>query len=282
MGNFYDSIPEFLASWIAEQHCFWVATAPLAAQGHVNVSPKGMAGTFKLLGANACFYQDLSGSGLARFKVHLVLSGFLEQVKLSPLLSLSPLTRAGIVHELDTPRYTELVPPEERLSGSRAAIEVKIHKVGSSCGYSVPLYTWTADRTLLVNRMATREERDREICAESVKNAQDPLAHLKLDPQNPLLLTEAPEKSLRKYWSVKNVRSVDGIPGLELGRRLAGLPPNKRDKVEDNTKFHQPAVGTEGKVGIEWGWWRWDVAGAFVLGLCVTRLVGIVEHSIKH
>ncbi|KAG9083706.1 hypothetical protein FS749_005818 [Ceratobasidium sp. UAMH 11750] len=237
-----------------------------------------MAGTFKLLGPNACFYQDLSGSGVETIshlrengRITIMFSAFQGSPRIVRLFG------TGIVHEIDTPRYSELIPPSERLAGSRAAIEVKIHKVGSSCGYSVPLYTWTADRTLLVNRMATREERDREICAEGVKNEQDPLAHLKLDPQNPLSSTEAPEKSLRKYWSVKNVRSVDGIPGLELGRRLAGLPPNKKDSVEDNTRFHQPVVGA----GIEWGWWRWDVAGAFVLGLCVTRLVGIVSSNIK-
>ncbi|CCO36037.1 hypothetical protein BN14_10159 [Rhizoctonia solani AG-1 IB] len=64
MVNFHDSIPESFIPWINEQHCFWVATAPLSADGHVNVSPKGMTGTFKLLGPNACFYQDLSGSGV--------------------------------------------------------------------------------------------------------------------------------------------------------------------------------------------------------------------------
>ncbi|KAG8773569.1 hypothetical protein FRC12_002462 [Ceratobasidium sp. 428] len=281
MGNFYDSIPEFLMSWIAEQHCFWVATAPLSADGHVNVSPKSMAGTFKLLGPNACFYQDLSGSGSARFKARPVSSGSGEQASstFSFLLSFSTHQHAGVVHEIDTPRYAELIPLAERLPGSRAAIEVKIHKVGSSCGYSVPFYTWTADRTLLVNRMATREERDQEICAQEAKSDDDPLVHLKITAQNPLSPNEAPEKSLRKYWSVKNVRSIDGIPGLELGRRLAGLPPSERDAVKDNTLFHQPV---EGKMGINWRWWRWDIMGAFALGLCATQLVGIVKHSMRH
>ncbi|CAE6466315.1 unnamed protein product [Rhizoctonia solani] len=44
MGKFYDSIPESFIPWINEQHCFWVATAPLSADGHVNVSPKGHIG----------------------------------------------------------------------------------------------------------------------------------------------------------------------------------------------------------------------------------------------
>lgn len=42
MGAFYDEIPdESLVQWILDQKIFWVATAPLAKDGHVNVSPKG-------------------------------------------------------------------------------------------------------------------------------------------------------------------------------------------------------------------------------------------------
>jgi hypothetical protein len=42
MGAFYDSIPnDDIRSWILEQKMYWVATAPLSEDGHVNVSPKG-------------------------------------------------------------------------------------------------------------------------------------------------------------------------------------------------------------------------------------------------
>lgn len=46
MGKFYDEIPDFLFSWLPQQELFWVATAPLSGGGHVNVSPKGLKGTF--------------------------------------------------------------------------------------------------------------------------------------------------------------------------------------------------------------------------------------------
>lgn len=46
MGNFYEAIPDNLLEWIPTQEAFWVATAPLAGDGHVNVSPKGLRGTF--------------------------------------------------------------------------------------------------------------------------------------------------------------------------------------------------------------------------------------------
>lgn len=48
MGKFYDEIPDFLIDWIPKQEVFWVATAPLSGEGHVNVSPKGLQGTFHI------------------------------------------------------------------------------------------------------------------------------------------------------------------------------------------------------------------------------------------
>lgn len=50
MGKFYDNIPENLLDWLQTQEVFWVATAPLATNGHVNCSPKGLRGTFHVEG----------------------------------------------------------------------------------------------------------------------------------------------------------------------------------------------------------------------------------------
>src|SRR5438309_10753742 len=52
-----------LRAFIAEQAMFFVATAPLSAGGHVNVSPKGLD-TFRVLGPHEVAYLDLSGSGV--------------------------------------------------------------------------------------------------------------------------------------------------------------------------------------------------------------------------
>ena len=52
MGNTYDHIPEKYIEWIKKQEVFWVATAPLAADGHVNVSPKGLRGSLVVEGPN--------------------------------------------------------------------------------------------------------------------------------------------------------------------------------------------------------------------------------------
>ena len=50
MGKTYDQLDERLQSWIAAQRIFFVATAPGGSGGHVNLSPKGHADTFAILG----------------------------------------------------------------------------------------------------------------------------------------------------------------------------------------------------------------------------------------
>ncbi|CCO36036.1 hypothetical protein BN14_10158 [Rhizoctonia solani AG-1 IB] len=112
----------------------------------------------------------------------------------------------------------------------------------------------------------------------------DPLAHLKPTPAYPLPEGTVPEKSLRKYWAVKNIRSIDGVPGLHLGRAYAGLPMT-RDKVKDNTRFHQPVEvvgGQATKAGVveipARGSWA-PIIVAFALGLAASQFVGLVHHA---
>ena len=63
MVQYFDKIPDSLAAWIAVQKVFWVATAPLTPDGHINLSPKGVEGTFNIVDSNRVWYQDLTGSG---------------------------------------------------------------------------------------------------------------------------------------------------------------------------------------------------------------------------
>lgn len=63
MGKFYDSIPPNLFKWVEAQHMFWVASAPLGGDGHVNVSPKGLKGTFCIVNEKQVWYEDMTGSG---------------------------------------------------------------------------------------------------------------------------------------------------------------------------------------------------------------------------
>jgi hypothetical protein len=63
MGTVFDGIDERLSGWIAAQPLFFVASAPLDCEGHVNVSPKGPIGTLRILDEHTVAYLDLVGSG---------------------------------------------------------------------------------------------------------------------------------------------------------------------------------------------------------------------------
>jgi hypothetical protein len=63
MVQFFDEIPDFLIKWIEQQEMFWVASAPLATDGHINVSPKGLAGSFHVVDPKRVWYEDCTGSG---------------------------------------------------------------------------------------------------------------------------------------------------------------------------------------------------------------------------
>ncbi|HEY8360734.1 MAG TPA: pyridoxamine 5'-phosphate oxidase family protein [Ramlibacter sp.] len=69
MGKTYSDISPDIAAWVSRQSMFFVATAPLSADGHVNCSPKGLD-TFRVLDPLTVAYADLTGSG-AETAAHL-------------------------------------------------------------------------------------------------------------------------------------------------------------------------------------------------------------------
>lgn len=65
MVVYFESIPPNLLEWIPKQHIFWVASAPLNPNGHINASPKGAYDCFHISNPNKVWYEDLTGSGKA-------------------------------------------------------------------------------------------------------------------------------------------------------------------------------------------------------------------------
>eukprot|EP00051_Salpingoeca_urceolata_P017475 m.238073 g.238073 ORF g.238073 m.238073 type:complete len:129 (-) comp18964_c3_seq3:549-935(-) len=64
MGKHYGHINKAHRALIAKQHMFWVATAALSKDHHVNVSPKAHArGCFSVVDDLTVAYLDLTGSG---------------------------------------------------------------------------------------------------------------------------------------------------------------------------------------------------------------------------
>ncbi|MDQ1367145.1 MAG: hypothetical protein QOE57_3187, partial [Acidimicrobiaceae bacterium] len=64
MGKVFEGISSALADWLQAQPMFFVATAPTEVDGHINVSPKGLDGSFAILDERRVAYLDLTGSGV--------------------------------------------------------------------------------------------------------------------------------------------------------------------------------------------------------------------------
>lgn len=144
MGKIYDGIDERLSAWISAQALFFVGTAPLGAEGHVNVSPKGPIGSLCVLDPHTVAYLDVIGSG-AETIAHLRENGRIV-IMLCAFAGPPRILRLhgeGTVVTPDDPAYAGILArgledpgaPETR----RAIILVRLTRIADSCGYGVPL-----------------------------------------------------------------------------------------------------------------------------------------------
>ncbi|QYG92361.1 pyridoxamine 5'-phosphate oxidase family protein [Iamia sp. SCSIO 61187] len=156
MGRTYDAITDELATWIADQPVFFVATAPLDADGHVNVSPKG-GDTFRVVSPHEVAYLDLTGSG-AETIAHIRDNGRLTVMFCSfdakPLI-LRLYGQATYVRPGD-PGWDDLAPRFPDHPGARAVIHLAVDRVASACGYAVPQMELVGPRTRLDEWAAKR------------------------------------------------------------------------------------------------------------------------------
>ncbi|TFK34647.1 hypothetical protein BDQ12DRAFT_656566 [Crucibulum laeve] len=256
MGQFFDAIPEFLFPWIKQQKMFWVATAPLGTDGHVNVSPKGFEGTFRIVNEKQVWYEDLTGSGVETIshlkengRITIMFNAFEGPPRICRLFG------TGTVYEFGTPEYDVLLPAESRQPGSRSVIMVDVHKVGTSCGYSIPFFTFKSNRFKLHNFATKREKADIEAEASCT----------------PSELAEQPRRTdqgLKAYWNLRNLKSIDGLTGIEHAHEsTAGF---KRDSTEGNWKDDERVSVKHGK-NIFGGLDRQLVVG-LVLGVVITTV----------
>jgi Pyridoxamine 5'-phosphate oxidase len=150
MGRVYEEIDEHLRGWIARQPLFFVGSAPVAADGHVNVSPKGPIGTLAVLGPRKVAYLDLVGSG-AETIAHLRENGRIVIMFCAfegPPRILRLHGRGEVLTTRD-PRFEDLIDrfelpdhPEAR----RAIVLVAVTRIADSCGYGVPLMSFEGHR----------------------------------------------------------------------------------------------------------------------------------------
>lgn len=110
----------------------------------------------------------------------------------------------GEVFEFGTPTYDQYIPPANRRPGSRAVIRLHVHKVGSSCGYAVPFYTFERHRVQLLQYAEKLEVKDRAY-ADGAGGGEE----LERDGEGNRV-----KGGLKAYWATKNLRSIDGLAGL--------------------------------------------------------------------
>lgn len=182
MATILDTLSPRLTRFLLDQPVFFVGTAPLDGDGHVNVSPKGMAGTFAVLGERRVAYLDYAGSGTETI-AHLRENGRVVLMFCAfdgPPSIIRLHGRGRVVLPADDD-FADLRAafPKERTLGQRSIIVVDVQRISDTCGFSVPLMDVRGDRDLLDR---SHERRD------------------------PAYFTD--------YWRTRNATSIDGLPGV--------------------------------------------------------------------
>jgi hypothetical protein len=179
MGKTYESLSADQQEWIKYQKIFFVGTAPLAADGHVNISPKGLD-SFRVLSPLHVAYQDLTGSGVETIshlqenrRIVIMFCAFEGPPKILRLYGEGEVILPG-QDRFDL--FSEKTPFHP---GTRAFISIQITRIQDSCGYGVPLYDFRSERDVLTKWTLAKGD-----------------------------------DGLEEYHKLKNSSSIDGLKGL--------------------------------------------------------------------
>jgi hypothetical protein len=180
VGKTYSHIDQDMVAWIQRQHLFFVASAPLAGDGLVNCSPKGLE-SFAILDGHSVAYLDFNGSGVETI-AHLRENGRIVIMfcALEGAPKIVRLHGTGHVVEPHEPEFSELRARFPASQAVRSIIRVEVARVSDSCGFGVPLYEYVSEREALVKWSASKSE-----------------------------------EALAAYQDQKNRYSLDGLPGLQ-------------------------------------------------------------------
>lgn len=183
MGKTFEAIDDDLAAWLARQPVFFVATSPLAPDGHVNLSPKGLA-SFAVVDPRTVAYVDLTGSGVETIahlyengRITLMFCAFEGAPKIVRLYGRGEPLRPG---DAGFMALAERFPASlAKGPGVRSIVRVTLSRIADSCGYGVP-------------RMRLEGERDQLLRWAEHKGVE----------------------GVQSYQRANNAASLDGLPGL--------------------------------------------------------------------
>ncbi len=184
MGKTFESIDDRLGEWLVGQPVFFVATAPLSADGSVNCSPKGNRNEFAIVGPRLVSYLDQTGSGVETI-AHLRENGriVLMFCAFSGAPRIVRLHGTGRAIASDNSEFASLVGHFSGASGVgvRSIILIEVERISDSCGYGVPLMSFEEHRPTM-DQWSQRKG----------------------------------PSGIRDYWSQKNHTSIDDLEGLDL------------------------------------------------------------------
>jgi hypothetical protein len=175
MGQKFDEISDKLKKFIEDQKIFFVATA--AADGRVNLSPKGMD-SLRIIAPNRMLWLNVTGSGnetaahvLENPRMTLMFCSFSGD----PLI-LKIYGKAKAILPGDR-EWDKLYPLFDPLPGARQIFDLTIEFALTSCGMGVPCFDYADDRNELI-RWAEKKG----------------------------------EEGIMEYWKKENQVSIDGKP----------------------------------------------------------------------
>lgn len=182
MGRTYDVIDERLAAWVEAQPVFFVATAPLSGDGHVNCSPKGNRRELAVIDGRTLAYVEQTGSGIETVahlrengRIVVMLCAFEGPPRIVRLHGRGRAVLAGDAGFAELAvRFSAGDAP-----GVRSIVVVDVTRVSDSCGYGVPFMTFEGHRSTM-DEWAARK---------------------------------GPE-GIAAYWQEKNATSLDGLAGM--------------------------------------------------------------------
>jgi len=177
VGKFSEKITPEHISFIEKQHIFFVGSAPLSSEGHINLSPKGLD-CFKVISSTRVAYMDLISSG-NETSAHTMENGRITLMFCSfeKVPNILRLYGKGFTVLQDDPQWAALAKNFQIYPSTRQIIVADIEKVQTSCGFGVPLYDYIGERSIHFDWAETKGE-----------------------------------KGLAEYIKEKNLHSMDGLP----------------------------------------------------------------------
>jgi predicted pyridoxine 5'-phosphate oxidase superfamily flavin-nucleotide-binding protein len=156
MGKLYESIAPDHEAFIRQQPLFFVASAPRAVNGHVNLSPKGLD-TFRVIDPRTVMYLDLTGSG-NETAAHLAENGRLTLMfcAFDGNPKILRLYCQGRVVTRESAEWAERMAAFPAIPGARQVVVAEVFQVQTSCGFGVPLLSLVGDRDQLTRWAAAK------------------------------------------------------------------------------------------------------------------------------